>query len=156
MPTPKRSSKSKKTGEPKRSAVIRKPAAPRKRQEALARKFAIEAARYVNDSHCQDVMLLDIRGKSDVADFIVIGSGTSDRQLRSVGHGVAELGAKMGVPRYGLDRDGTSTWVALDFVDVIVHLFDPALRGHYDLEMLWGDAPQIHWRRKPVLKKKSK
>ena len=55
---------------------------------------------------------------------------------------------------HGQDQDGSATWVALDFVDVVVHLFEPAARGHYDLEMLWGDAIKVAWRRKPAAVKK--
>lgn len=112
-----------------------------------ARDFAIEAARLVSDLRCEDVVVFDVRGKSPVTNFIVIASGTSDRQIKSVGADVADLGAEQGFARYGGDRDGASTWCVVDLVEVMVHLFEPATRGHYDLEMMWGDAPQVKWRR---------
>ena len=47
----------------------------------------------------------------------------------------------------GRELDAPSKWLVLDFIDVVVHLFDPETRAHYDLEMLWGDAERVHWRR---------
>ncbi len=112
-----------------------------------AQAFAIQAARLINDLRCDDILVFDLRGLSPVTKYIVIASGTSDRQIKSIGGEVADLGAEQGFPRYGSDRDGASTWAVIDLVDVMVHLFEPATRGHYDLEMMWGDAPQIKWRR---------
>jgi ribosome-associated protein len=119
--------------------------------EIDAQAFAIEAARLLNDRHCEDILVYDVRGLSPVTQFIVIGTGTSDRQIKSVGGDVADLGETHGFPRYGSDRDGSSTWMVVDLVEVMAHLFEPAARGHYDLEMLWGDAPQIKWRRQAGL-----
>ena len=112
-----------------------------------ARAFAVDAARLLSDANCEDIELFDVRGLSPVTRFIVIASGTSDRQIKSVGADVAELGQAQGFPRYGADRDDASTWLVVDLVEVMVHLFEPATRGHYDLEMLWGDAPKVQWRR---------
>lgn len=112
-----------------------------------ARAFAIEAARLISDLRCEDIVIFDVSEVSQVTHFIVIASGTSDRQIKSVGGDVADLGAEQGFARYGTDRDGASTWCVVDLVEVMVHLFEPATRGHYDLEMLWGDAPKVPWRR---------
>ncbi len=49
--------------------------------------------------------------------------------------------------RVGSEMDGPSKWLVVDFLDVIVHLFEPVTRAYYDLETLWGDAPTVHWRR---------
>jgi ribosome-associated protein len=112
-----------------------------------ARRFAIEAARMMSDSHCEDVLVFDVRGLSDVADYVIIASGTSDRQMKSVGDDAEELAAGFGLSCFGREEDARATWIVIDLVDVVVHLFEPATRGHYDLEMLWGDAPQVSWRR---------
>ncbi|MBB6430230.1 ribosome silencing factor [Algisphaera agarilytica] len=112
-----------------------------------ARLVAVEAARLVSDLRCEDIVVFDVTGMSQVTNFIVIASGTSDRQIKSVGSEVADLGAQHGFDRYGSDRDAASTWCVVDLVEVMVHLFEPATRGHYDLEMMWGDAPQVKWRR---------
>ncbi len=115
--------------------------------EAEAHGFAVEAARLLADTKCEDVVVFDVRGLSHVTDFVVIGTGTSDRQMKSVAEDVEELGASQGFDRYGQERDDSTTWVVADFVEVVVHLFEPNTRAHYDLEMMWGDAPQVHWRR---------
>ena len=115
--------------------------------EAEGLDFAIEAARLVRDDKCEDVMLLDVRELSQVSDFIIIGSGTSDRQMHSVLRHVEELGKGRGMPAFRSNADDRSTWLLIDFVDVVVHLFEPNTRAHYDLEMLWGDAPRLAWER---------
>ena len=112
-----------------------------------SRRFAIDTACLLSDSHFEDVILLDLRGLSDITDYVLIASGTSDRQIKSVGNDVEDLAKEAGFDRYGRDADEDNTWLVLDFVDVIVHLFEPATRAHYDLEMMWGDAPQVEWRR---------
>lgn len=111
------------------------------------RAFVVEAARLLADSHCEDVVIYDVGELSPVTRYILIASGTSDRQIKAVGGHVSELGRSIGFDRFGSDRDDASTWLVLDFVEVMVHLFEPATRGHYDLEMLWGDAPRVSWHR---------
>ena len=112
-----------------------------------ARAFAIEVARLLHDSRCEDVLLYDMRGLSEVTDFMIVASGTSDRQIKSAARYVGELAAEHGFERFGSDRDDAATWVVLDYVDLLVHLFEPTTRAHYDLEMMWGDAEQIAWQR---------
>jgi ribosome-associated protein len=113
--------------------------------ETLA--FAIEAARMVRDDKCDEVVLLDVRELSQVSDFLIIASGTSDRQMHSVLRHVEELAKTRGMPSFRSNSDDRSTWLLVDFIDVVVHLFEPNTRAHYDLEMLWGDAPRIEWER---------
>jgi ribosome-associated protein len=113
-----------------------------------ARAFAIEAARLAEDRRCSDVVVLDLRGISPVTDYFVICTGTSDRQMRSVADELIDLGKKTKNTVYntaGMDR---SEWVLLDFVDLVVHLFDDAHRRYYDLELIWGDAPHVRWRKR--------
>jgi len=111
------------------------------------RELALEAARMCNDDKCTDIVLLDVRELSQVTDYIVIGTGTSDRQMRSVLDHIEDLGKERGFPVYRVSRDDRAAWLLADFVDVVVHLFEPNARAHYDLEMLWGDAPKVDWRR---------
>ena len=112
-----------------------------------AEDFAIEAARMIRDDKASDVVVLDVRMLSSVTDYLVIASGTSDRQMGSVIKNVGLLGATRGFTAFRTDSDDKSTWLLADFVDVVVHLFEPGIRSHYDLEMLWGDAPRIEWER---------
>ncbi|MGB1125941.1 MAG: ribosome silencing factor [Phycisphaeraceae bacterium] len=112
-----------------------------------AEQFAIAAAQLLNDYDCGDIRVLDVRGVSPLTYYLVIASGTSDRQLRSLTKQVANLGEEQGFERFGDDTDEAATWMVADFVEVMVHLFEPNTRGHYDLEMLWGDAPEVNWRK---------
>lgn len=110
-------------------------------------QFALEAARLAADHRTAEVVVLDLRGLSGVADFFVIGTGTSERQMRAALEYVAEYAR--GVGRKPLKRAdvGSTTWVLADYVDVVIHLFDEKHRAYYDLEGLWGDAPRVEWRR---------
>lgn len=126
---------------------------PRERARRIAdpnevQRFVIEAAQLINDSHGEEIVVFDVRDKSQVTDYLIIASGTSDRQIRSVGSEVSQLGKqKYNFERFGREEDGPSKWLVLDFVDVVIHLFEPVTRSFYDLEMMWGDAPRIEWQR---------
>lgn len=109
--------------------------------------FAVEAARLLEDRHCTEVQLLDLRGISQVCDFILIGSGTSDRQMRSVADEVGTLGKERGAARFRTNKDPASTWIIVDFIDLVVHLFEPSRRAYYDLEDLWSDSSVVEFAR---------
>lgn len=115
-------------------------------ESARIRQFVIEAAKLASDRHCEEVLIIDVRGLSSITDYILIASGTSDRQIAAVGKEIAEMGREYDVVRIGTDRDDDARWLVLDFVDVVAHLFDPELRAYYDLEMLWGDGQRVNWR----------
>ena len=111
------------------------------------RAFAIELARLSSELKCEQVVLIDVRGRNQLCEYLVIVSGTSDRQMKSVSDQLKAFGAQHGSPRWKRDRDTNGTWIAADFVDVVVHLFEPGQRAWYDLEGMWADAPRVEWRR---------
>ena len=113
--------------------------------DGLGRRVAIAAARGLDGARCEDVAIIDVRGLSQVTDYIVIGSGTSDRQMRTAADKAQEAVEALGAETFRSTRDPSSTWIVLDFVDVVVHIFEPATRAHYDIEMLWGDGPRVPW-----------
>ncbi len=89
----------------------------------------------------EDVLVLDLAGRSDVADYFVIATGGSDQQVDAVARGVAEAAAAEGQKLlHGEGRD-RNYWVLLDFFDVVVHVLQPRARQYYSLERLWNDAP---------------
>jgi len=108
-----------------------------------AQEFALAAARIAVDRHCKDVMVLDLRGLSPATDYFVIGTSTSPRQAKTVADEVSQYGRPRGFQRFGLAGYDTGRWILLDFVDVVVHVFDAELREYYALEMLWGDAKRV-------------
>lgn len=112
-----------------------------------ARQFAIEAARIASDDKCEDVCVLDLRGISTVADYFVIATGTSDRQMAATGDHIDEFAHKFDLRLYKGRRLDSSVWILLDYVDTVIHIFDRDHREYYDLELLWGDAPKVEWAR---------
>lgn len=112
-----------------------------------ALQFGIELARIAHDNKSADVVALDLREISPVTDFVVIGTGTSDRQIRAVADLVLEYGKKVGERPYGLAGYQSAVWILIDYVDVVFHIFAPRYREYYDLELLWGDAPRVEWAR---------
>lgn len=122
-------------------------------EQRRTRQFAIEAARLLHDRRCEDVILLDVGGLSQVCDFVLIGSGTSDRQMKSVAQELEDLAQAMDQGVFRAARDDGVTWIVTDFVDLVVHLFEPNQRAYYDLESLWSDAARVEWRRKDGEKK---
>lgn len=114
-----------------------------------ARRFAQAAARSLADDKCGDVRVLDVVGLTTICDFIVLGTGTSERQIRSVAKGVFETADAHDFQHMGGHRRDTasssSNWVAMDFVDVVVHVFDREARLFYDLDNLYGDAKEVAW-----------
>jgi ribosome-associated protein len=105
--------------------------------------LAQRAAQIALDSKALDVVLLDLRGITDMTDFFVIASGTSDTHVRSVGEHVIEDMKKEGSPAHHVEGLEKGRWVLLDFVDFVVHVFHPTLRNFYQLERLWADAVQV-------------
>ncbi len=132
------------------SFVSQAPRPPKRQGEDAgedAKTFAIECGRLMADLKCEDVVIFDVRGLSEITDFVVIATGTSDRQMRSVAEDLEDIARNHGFRRYGSEHDEAATWIVADFVEVVAHLFEPAMRAHYDLEMMWGDAPKVKWRR---------
>ena len=110
-----------------------------------AEQLAILVARVAHDNRAEEVCVLDLRGLSPVTDYFVVCSGTSDRQMRAVFDAVVAEGKKAGFQRFGSAGYESATWMLVDFVDVVVHIFAPEYRRYYDLELLWGDAPRVDW-----------
>lgn len=109
--------------------------------------FATQVARIVSDNRAEDVVVLDLRSVSAIADFFVIATGTSDRQMRAIAEKIEEYGRTVGQRVYGRSGYENATWLLVDYVDVVVHLFDAERREYYDLELLWGDAPRVDWQK---------
>jgi ribosome-associated protein len=104
---------------------------------------ARRAAQILLDKKANDVVLLDLRTVTDMADFFIVASGTSDTHVRaSAGH-VVEALKQEGLRVRSVEGLEQGRWVLLDYVDFVVHVFHPTLRSFYQLERLWGDAPSV-------------
>lgn len=108
-----------------------------------SRDLAIAAAKIALERNCTDVTVLDLRGMSPATDFFVIATGTSDRQMRTVIDEICAIGREAGFERFGRAGYDQGRWILVDFVNVVVHVFDEEYRKYYDLEMLWGDAKRL-------------
>jgi ribosome-associated protein len=110
-----------------------------------AKRFAIEAAKLMAATRCHQVVVLDVSGISPVCDYLVLATGTSSRQMRSVADDVVELGAANSYREFTHAGYEGETWICLDFIDIVVHLFNQESRMYYDLDNLWGDAKKLEW-----------
>jgi ribosome-associated protein len=91
----------------------------------------------LDDMKASQVKVLDVRKVTDVADFMVIASGTSDRHVRAVAQNVVEKAKQAGYRPQGVEGDKDGEWVLIDIGDVIVHVMLPRVREFYALEKLW-------------------
>jgi ribosome-associated protein len=86
---------------------------------------------------------LDVRDVSSFADAFVILTGRSDRQVRAIAEHIVDVVKAAGERPLGVEGREEGHWVLMDLGDIIVHVFDPETREHYDLERLWSDAPKL-------------
>lgn len=102
-------------------------------------RHAVDAAL---DKKADDVVIIDMRAVSGLADYFVICSGASDIQVKAICEHVEER-IRSACQERPWHREGEQhrQWVLLDYVDLVVHVFSPERRAFYDLERLWGDAP---------------
>lgn len=95
----------------------------------------------VQSKKAKDVVLIDLREVSEVADFFVISTGESDLQVKAIVDGVREAVIEgCGERPWRTEGYTNRQWVLMDYVDVVVHVFDPERRDYYNLERLWADA----------------
>lgn len=113
------------------------------RKDIESKDFALETGKIAIELNCYDVMVIDLRGISPATDFFVIATCTSGRQGRTVCDKIMEYARENGLARFGLAGYEQGKWVLIDFVDVVVHIFDDEYREYYELETLWGDGAKL-------------
>jgi ribosome-associated protein len=91
----------------------------------------------LDDLKAINTVTLDVRALTDVMDFMVITSGTSNRHVKSLASHVSVEAKKQGMAPLGTEGEDAGEWVLVDFGDVVVHVMLPATRDFYDLERLW-------------------
>lgn len=116
--------------------MAERPASP---GEPIARR----AAALASELKASDIVVLDLRGVTDMTDFFVIASGTSDTHVRAVAEHI-QAGLKAGGVSTSMTEGLTQgRWALLDYADCVVHVFHPTLRQFYQLERLWSDATPV-------------
>ncbi|UCH83352.1 MAG: ribosome silencing factor [Candidatus Latescibacterota bacterium] len=107
-----------------------------KRPKTIAKRLVQSAL----SKKAEDVLLLDLRKITTMADFFIICSGGSDAQVKAIAEAVVEGAEKVKADVYHIEGFESLTWVLIDLVDIVVHIFQPDVRDYYQLERLWGDA----------------
>lgn len=122
-----------------------KSAANIEKNENVIETFACHTARILSDSRCENIVVLDLRDLSQVTDFFVIATSTSEQQMHSVARDLKLFGKHAGQSLFRWSGNGSVDWVVMDFVNVVTHLFIAGPRAYYNLESLWDDAKEIDW-----------
>lgn len=89
------------------------------------------------------VEIIDVTGKVDYADFLVLMSGSSDRHVGAIADAVDDLLGKNGIHAVSIEGRSQGSWVLIDFVDIVVHVFQAEARAIYDIDGLWMDAQRL-------------
>ena len=100
--------------------------------------------RSLEDKKATDIVAIDVRGISSITDYLVIAEGAVDRHVTALAHNVQDTLKKECQQRpLCVEGESEGQWVVVDYVDVMVHIFQPETRSHYQLELLFPDAPRI-------------
>jgi ribosome-associated protein len=94
------------------------------------------------DKNAFDILLLDLKKCSDVAKYFVLISGSVDVHVKAIADNIVEGLKDKNIRVWHMEGYKNLQWVLLDYVDVVVHIFQPDIRNFYSLEKLWGDAPE--------------
>ena len=108
--------------------------------------FAREASRF----KALDLVLLDVSRFSSFADYFIICSGKSSRQVQGIAENVESALKDIGIKPLGVEGKREGHWVLMDYADVIIHIFYEPIRSFYDLESLWSEASRLDWEEGPA------
>ena len=122
------------------TAIVRRKTAGKRKRPAAPSGLLRVIEKSLDDDKAEDLVTIDLKGKSSIADFMVIATGRSARQLGAMAEHLRERLGRAGVSPVGLEGTRQGDWVLIDGGDVVVHLFRPEIRGLYNLEKMWGVA----------------
>ena len=113
-----------------------------------SRKLAVLCRELADDKKAEEIVILDVRKVSSIADYYLIATGSSEPHLRAIVDHIRDslIEAHQLRPR-AMDGRIQTSWVVLDYFDVILHIMRPEVRAHYDLEGLWGEVPRVRRRK---------
>lgn len=120
--------------QPKPRKGGKKPAVP----TDIVDRLRLEVRRALEELKAKDIVELDVRGKTSIADYIVVASGTSTRHVKSVADEVIRYSKQAGMMPLGVEGQREAEWVLVDLGDIIVHIMLPRVREFYGLERLWS------------------
>lgn len=118
---------------------------PNRQEDAIieAAALARRAVTVAEDKQAHDIVMLDLRGLTTIADYFVVCTAESERQIRAVTAAIDEELVKSGARNPKTEGSAETGWVLLDFSDVIIHVFSPEQREFYRLERLWKQAQPV-------------
>ncbi|MFT9596359.1 ribosome silencing factor [Mesobacillus sp.] len=105
------------------------------------RELLMTAVKAADDKRAEDIMVLNMKGISLIADYFVICHGNSDKQVQAIAREIREKAEEQGYNLKRIEGFDEARWVLIDIGDVVVHVFHKEERIYYNLERLWGDAP---------------
>ncbi|WP_423407464.1 ribosome silencing factor [Heyndrickxia sp. MSNUG] len=105
------------------------------------RELLMTAVKAADDKRAEDIMVLNMKGISLIADYFIICHGNSDKQVQAIAREVREKALEKGYDLKRMEGFDEARWVLIDIGDVVVHVFHKEERSYYNLERLWGDAP---------------
>ncbi|MCQ4165299.1 ribosome silencing factor [Tahibacter harae] len=104
----------------------------------IVERLRLEVRRALEELKAKDIVELDVRGKTSIADYIVVAGGTSSRHVRSIADEVIKYSKKAGMIPLGVEGQREGEWVLVDLGDIIIHVMLPRVREFYGLERLWS------------------
>ena len=110
---------------------------------SIEKEMAKIACKAIDDKKGQDIKVIDIHNVSVIADYFVIASGTNSNQVQAIVDNVEEQLGRAGYEAKQIEGNRSSSWILMDYGDVIIHVFDEENREFYNLEKLWKDAPYV-------------
>ncbi len=109
-----------------------------------SKEFAAFVAKIADERKAENIRIIEVRDISGITDYFVLATGTSEPHLKAILNAVEQqTNEQLGIRPTGIDGKMPTTWVALDYFDVIVHIMTSEARAFYALENLWKDAPQF-------------
>ncbi len=109
-------------------------------QTIVGKDLALLCARLCAERKASDVLVLDVRGLTDFADYFVLASVETHVQMKAIKQAIRDETRQRGVQQFRVEGEEAYRWVLMDFIDCVVHLFAPEARAFYELETLWGDG----------------
>jgi ribosome-associated protein len=110
---------------------------------AEAREAALLCVRFALEKKAYDLVLIEVGEMTALTDYFLICTGRSDTQVQSIARGLEENLERLGIHLLALEGFAHGQWVLMDFGEVVVHIFYEPVRGYYDLERLWSQAPRV-------------
>ncbi|MCX6339182.1 MAG: ribosome silencing factor [Candidatus Aureabacteria bacterium] len=107
------------------------------------KRLALACAREAAEKKAENILVLDMRAISSIADYFVICSGASTRHVRAIAESIVDETGADGARCWHSEGWADGYWIVLDFTDVIVHVFHDDARRYYHIERLWGDAKTV-------------